>query len=141
MKEGKAFIDTNVLFYAFDESAKGKQAAAAELCTRLARTGTGVISSQVAKELLANLIRKMKLSPEDCKAPFEGLRDYELVLMSREILVEGCEIAARHSLSIWDSWIVAAAADAGCSRLYSEDFQGGFRIGELTVVNPFSGIE
>ena len=39
--------------------------------------------------------------------------------------------------SFCDSLIIAAALDAGCDRLYSEDLQGGQRIGSLAVVNPF----
>jgi predicted nucleic acid-binding protein len=33
--------------------------------------------------------------------------------------------------------IVAAAEDAGCRWLISEDFQHGQRIGPLTIENPF----
>ena len=37
----------------------------------------------------------------------------------------------------WASLIVAAALEAGCTRLYTEDLQDGQRIGPLTIVNPF----
>lgn len=42
------------------------------------------------------------------------------------------------ALSYWDSLIVAAALDAGCTTLYSEDMQHG-QIFErcITIVNPF----
>ena len=44
------------------------------------------------------------------------------------------------ALSFWDSLIVAAALDAGCTTLYSEDMQHGQRISDqLTIVNPLLG--
>ena len=47
------------------------------------------------------------------------------------------DVQARYRYSFYDSLIVAAALDAGCDRLYSEDLQGGQRIEGLRVVNPF----
>jgi predicted nucleic acid-binding protein len=46
-------------------------------------------------------------------------------------------VQARYRYSFYDSLIIAAALDAGCSRLYSEDLQDGQRIEELTIENPF----
>jgi predicted nucleic acid-binding protein len=43
-----------------------------------------------------------------------------------------------YSLSYWDSLIIAAAIDAGCVTLFSEDMQHGQTIeGCLTIINPF----
>jgi predicted nucleic acid-binding protein len=46
-------------------------------------------------------------------------------------------VQARYGYSFYDSLIVAAALDAGCNRLYSEDMQDGQRIEGLTIENPF----
>jgi len=43
----------------------------------------------------------------------------------------------RYRFSFYDSLIVAAALDAGCKTLYSEDLQQGQRIDGLTIQNPF----
>ena len=43
----------------------------------------------------------------------------------------------RFGFSFYDSLIVAAALEAGCTRLYSEDLQHGQRIQNLTIENPF----
>ena len=40
-------------------------------------------------------------------------------------------------LTYWDGLIVAAAEQAGCAWLLSEDFQAGRKLGRVTVVNPF----
>ncbi len=47
-------------------------------------------------------------------------------------------IAEKLGCNIYDALVVASALEAGCSVLYSEDFQDGQRIeGKLTVRNPF----
>ena len=49
----------------------------------------------------------------------------------------GLELQQRYSLAFYDALIVAAALEAGCTRLLSEDLQHGLRIERLTVENPF----
>jgi predicted nucleic acid-binding protein len=50
----------------------------------------------------------------------------------------GLRIAAKSGYSIYDGLIAAAALDAECNTLYSEDLQNGQVIeGRLTVRNPF----
>jgi predicted nucleic acid-binding protein len=48
------------------------------------------------------------------------------------------DLAADHRLGIWDSVIFAAAAEAGCRLLLSEDLQEGFTWRGVTVTNPFA---
>jgi len=48
------------------------------------------------------------------------------------------KIAEEYGFNIYDALVVAAAMQAGCATLYSEDFQDGQVIGEeVTVRNPF----
>ena len=50
-------------------------------------------------------------------------------------------LRTNHRFSYWDSLIVAAALDAGCDTLYSEDMQHGQVVeGRLRLVNPFVGV-
>jgi predicted nucleic acid-binding protein len=53
-------------------------------------------------------------------------------------MVNATDLASAHGLSIWDSVIFAAAADAGCRLLLSEDLQEGFTWRGVTVANPFA---
>ncbi len=46
-------------------------------------------------------------------------------------------MARDHGFPIYDALIVAAALEARCDTLYSEDMQHGRQIGGLTIVNPF----
>ncbi|MET4188512.1 MULTISPECIES: AbrB/MazE/SpoVT family DNA-binding domain-containing protein [unclassified Bradyrhizobium] len=48
-------------------------------------------------------------------------------------------LARDHTLAFYDALIVAAAIEAGCETLYSEDMQHGRSIGGLSIVNPFFG--
>jgi predicted nucleic acid-binding protein len=46
-------------------------------------------------------------------------------------------IAQRYGYRIFDALIIAAALEASCETLYSEDMQDGQRIGGATIRNPF----
>jgi predicted nucleic acid-binding protein len=48
------------------------------------------------------------------------------------------ELHGRTQLSWYDALIVAAALEAGCETLYSEDLQDGRQFGDVTVHNPFA---
>ena len=48
------------------------------------------------------------------------------------------ELATSHQLSLWDAIMLAAAAQAGCRLLLSEDMQDGFTWRGVTVRNPFT---
>ena len=56
----REFVDANVLVYAFDPSAKPKQAAAAGLLERLWESGTGCLSVQVLQEFFVTVTRKVR---------------------------------------------------------------------------------
>jgi predicted nucleic acid-binding protein len=58
---------------------------------------------------------------------------------STELYSSALSVKARYQFSFYDSLIVAAALEADCERLLSEDLQHGQRIEGLTIVNPFIG--
>ncbi|MEA2945030.1 MAG: hypothetical protein QOI40_360, partial [Alphaproteobacteria bacterium] len=45
-------------------------------------------------------------------------------------------LARDHRLSFYDALIVAAALEAGCDTLYTEDMQDGRTFGSLRIQNP-----
>ncbi|HUZ73330.1 MAG TPA: VapC toxin family PIN domain ribonuclease [Stellaceae bacterium] len=49
-------------------------------------------------------------------------------------------LAGDQRLSIWDAVVLAAAAEAGCRMLLSEDFEPGFAWRGVTVVNPVAAV-
>jgi predicted nucleic acid-binding protein len=50
---------------------------------------------------------------------------------------EALRISQRYKYGIYDSLVIAAALEGGCSVLYSEDMQHGQSIGSLKIRNPF----
>ena len=46
-------------------------------------------------------------------------------------------LACNHGLGIYDALIIAAALEADCDTLYSEDLQHGRQFGDCVIVNPF----
>jgi predicted nucleic acid-binding protein len=54
-----------------------------------------------------------------------------------EIHELGLNLAERYSLSVYDGLIVAAAVEAKCRVVYSEDMQDGQVLHNVTIRNPF----
>ena len=59
------------------------------------------------------------------------------VQSSIELYRRAVGIHARWRVSLHDPLVVAAALEASCDALYSEDLQSGRTIETLTVVDPF----
>ena len=136
----KYFIDTNVLIYSFDAQSPAKRETARKLLTEALEKGTGVISYQVIQEFLNAATRKFAV-PLKLKDA-EKYLDFVLeplceVFSSAELYHQALEIADEWRFSFYDSLIVAAALEAECQVLYSEDMQDNQTIRGLTIRNPF----
>lgn len=59
------------------------------------------------------------------------------VFTSLDLFRRTVETAERWQYSLYDSMIIAAALQADCATLYSEDMQHGQQIESLVIVNPF----
>lgn len=128
-----SFLDTNVLLYA-----AGSDSGKAQRAEALIGAG-GVISVQVLNELTNVARRKMRLDWAEIHDLLDTLRGLlNVVAVTIKIHEAGLEIAERHQLSTYDAMIVAAALDAGCTTLWSEDMQHGLMVdGRLQILNPF----
>jgi predicted nucleic acid-binding protein len=130
----KAFFDTNVLIYAVAEN--DPRSAQAE---NLLASG-GVLSVQVLNEFVSVARRKILMPWKDVT---EALSAFRILCPSPlPITVEMHEaalrVAEKHGYNIHDALVVAAALEAGCATLYSEDLHDGQKIdGQLTIRNPF----
>ena len=63
---------------------------------------------------------------------------YSVVETSASVIVNAMDLASDHGLTIWDSVVLAASAEAECRLLLSEDLQDGFTWRVVTVTNPFA---
>ena len=137
---GVDFLDTNVLVYLFDRDDVRKQGIARQVVQRAVEHGTAVISHQVVQETLHVLTRKIKppLKADEAQQTLTHvLLPLWRVMPSPALYARALTLQARQGFSFYDSVIVAAALEAGCSRLLSEDLQHGQRIDGLTIENPF----
>lgn len=134
MSAERAFLDTNVLLYLLSgDTEKADRAEALVLAG-------GAISVQVLNEF-ANVARRKLQAPWDVAHEIlELLKD---TLAVEPLTVETHEtalaLAERYRFSVYDSLILAAAIQAGCATVWSEDLQDGQVVEELQVRNPFTG--
>lgn len=128
------FVDTNVLLYLLSGDEAKADRAEALLAGRI------VISVQVLNEFLNVTRRKMGLP---WPAVEQALTDVQRFADVRPLTLathrQGMALAKRYQLNVYDAMIAAAALEAGCTTLASEDFSHGQRFdGRLTIRNPFA---
>ncbi len=126
------FFDTNVLIYAQQDGEK------AEVARRLLAEG-GFISIQVINEFTQVSRRKLGRSWSEIGP---AIADILAVLPPPLPITLAMSDAARrlaeaYSLSFYDALIIAAALEARCTTLLTEDLQDGQRFDDLIVLNPF----
>ncbi|WP_407048719.1 PIN domain-containing protein [Methyloraptor flagellatus] len=130
-------FDTNILVYAAGVGDAAKCEAAASL---LARVGTrAVVPVQVIGEFFNVLVRKVGMTPRDVQTRIDLLTaGTHLVDTTAAVLDGAVGLATAHRLQIWDAVVVAAAEQADCTVLLSEDMQHGFTWRRITVVDPLA---
>ncbi len=136
------FFDSNVFVYLFDETNDHKRTVAERLIVQGLEASNACISFQVIQETLNVLTRKLKpaVSEPNAQRFLESvLQPLWRVMPSLALYQRGLALQSRYKLSFYDALIVAAALEAGCKRLLSEDMQHGLRIEKLTIINPFAG--
>jgi predicted nucleic acid-binding protein len=105
------FFDTPILVYAVAQT--DRRTAIAE---QLLVAG-GRISVHVLNEFVAVARRKLRMPWTE--------------------ILEATTICQRYKYHVYDSLVIAAALESGCTVLYSEDMQDGQRIDSLHIRNPF----
>ena len=135
----KAFVDTNVLVYAYDRAAGVKRDLARDLLESLWNEGRRVLSTQVLQEFYVNIRRKTRppVSQEVARALVADYLVWDPIVNDGATVLEAIDVGHRYQLSLWDALIVAAARKGDASVLYSEDLNHGQTFGPVQVLNPF----
>jgi len=134
MKGDAAFFDTNVIVYAF-----AKDDRRTEIAERLL-AGGGVIGVQILNEFVAVAARKLGMRWEEILEAVSALRELcpsppvPVTVKTHDVALR---IAGRYGYHIYDSLVIAAALEARCKTLFSEDMNNGQTIDGLTIRNPF----
>jgi len=104
-------------------------------------TGNVCISFQVVQECINTVMRKaevpltvaqMQQYVEDVLAPLWTVQP------SFQLYGAALGVMRRYRFGFYDSLIVAAALDAGCKTLCTEDLTHGQRVDGLSIENPFA---
>lgn len=136
-------LDTNLIVYAEGVEravADGRKVKVSQaLIGALADAGVAVvIASQTLAELHHVLVRRGRLPPRQASGVVREWADRaDIVYGGASVLNDALGLAGDHGLQIFDALILAAAAEARCDLLLSEDFQDGFVWRGVTVTNPF----
>ena len=130
------FLDTNVLLYATLQPGLRSEAARALLAQR------GTISIQVLNEFANVAARKLRRPWSEITRTLAAIRVLCAPPLPLTVAIHeaGIAIAGRTGYQLYDALIIAAALEAGCDTLFSEDMQDGQLIdSRLTIRNPFAG--
>lgn len=138
--EAPAFVDTNVLVYAYDASEPERRAVAQRLLAELMRSNRLRLSTQVLQELYVTLTRKISapLTPEQTLSLLESFAAWPVQTIDFPLIRDAVRLSTDAMLSFWDSLIVLAAVRSGAKTLYSEDMSHGQAILGVEIRNPFA---
>ncbi|MBW2000385.1 MAG: PIN domain-containing protein [Deltaproteobacteria bacterium] len=135
----KAFLDTNILVYAYDEYDPRKQKTAQKLLTGGIEQENVVLSVQVLGEFFNVVTRHIRqpMSPDEAQdiiatLSILSIQDIDLTMVNRAI-----DTHKMYGISYWDSLIIAAAERAQCTSILSEDLNDGQTYHGIQVSNPF----
>ena len=110
------FIDTNIFIYLFDETDPSKRQRAENLVRRSLENGTGCISYQVVQETMNVVTRKLGATPEFARRLLDDiLVPLWQVNPTPSLYRRGIRVRNAYGFSFYDSLIVAAALEAGCT--------------------------
>ena len=134
------FVDTNILVYAYDQTAGAKHESARDLMDRLWASGEGVLSTQVLQEFYVTVTGKIPrpIPSRRAREIIADLGTWTVVTLEVEEILNASELSDRYRLNFWDGLILAAAQKEDAEILWSEDLSDGQNYGGVVVRNPFT---
>lgn len=135
------FIDTSIFLHQLEGLDRHKSMIADRIIRDGVASGNACISAQVVQECMNTVLHKAQ-APLDTDSAGRYL-DTVLIPLLRipdgaSLFQRALAVQARYRYGYHHSLIIAAAADTGCARLYSEDLQHGQQIEGVTIENPFN---
>lgn len=132
------FLDTNVLLYRISDepSEREKRTVAIQALD----SSENVLSIQVLQEFYAQAIRPSRrgaISHQAAAGLVEAWSRFPIVETTLDLMRCALDLHRRRGWSYWDAAIVAAAIEAGCTELWTEDLNHGQTEGSLKIINPF----
>ena len=134
----KIFVDTNLLVYSMDHNDPGKKEKSRQVLRKVRDEYRGVISTQVMQEFYVAATRKLGVDAMLTKNIIKQFENFEVVIISPEIIYEAIDCSITSQLSFWDALIIVSAERAKCREVWTEDLNPGQIIRGVKVVNPFN---
>ena len=130
----KIALDSNILIYNHSLTCKNKMLIAVDFFNK-----NPVVSSQVISEYLNVMRRNFKIDKNEllilCSIWLEKCTVQPVVFSTIKL---AHDLVDKYDFQIFDGIIIAAALEADCDILYSEDMQDGQIIeNTLKIINPF----
>ena len=135
---GKAFLDTNIRLYFFDEHDTRKQEISRNLIGSLVKSKKGLISTQSLQEYFNVVTKKLKCNKADAQKDIEYYSTiFPVHTNTVKDVLEAIKIIIKTQFTIYDSLVLAAAKAEKCEIVYSEDLNDGQEVDGVKIVNPF----
>jgi predicted nucleic acid-binding protein len=130
-------FDTNVLFYALDADSGAKHRTSSSMLAKADPENAVVLLQTLAE--LCNAVRKKRpgLAAIADRFVLGNAVLFEAVHALPSDLGEAQRANQQHGIPFWDAMLWAAARRAGCTLVFSEDFQDSQVLGGVTFRNPF----
>ncbi len=136
--KGRSTLDTNILFYASDNTVPHKRDRA-QLLIRAVAAQDSILTLQSLAELFNAFGKRRVLSHTAAEEIVLTYREIFTVVSAAETdLADAILAQQEHNLPFWDAMLWATARRAGCSLFFTEDFQDGRTLGGVTFRNPFN---
>ena len=132
-------LDANVLVYAVDRDAGTRHDFAAELVHDAARADCVLTLQSLAEFVNVTTRRRKRPVAEAAGFVDDWIANIPVHAATTAALSPAMLAVERHGLAFWDAMLWAAAREAGCAVMLSEDFQDGRTLDGVTFVNPFAG--
>ncbi len=134
----RIFVDSNIWVYLFFNDNHRKHGKAEQYITQSGSKHVLVVSPQVINEV-SGVLYKRHVDELQIRKVINRLSKTCLVQdYSLEIALRASDLRLKHSISFWDSLIVASAIAAQCKQLVSEDMQDGFKTDDMVIKNIFA---
>ena len=138
-EESMQFVDTNVLIYAYDQSAGERHARARALVADLWRMRRGCLSVRVLQEFYVVGARKLiEIEGADLRVILADLALWQVHAPTAADALGAVGLSERYQVSFWDAMILQSAARLSCPLVWSEDLNAGQDYQGVRVQNPFT---
>ena len=135
-------FDSNILAYLASVrtiEADDPKIARVQAISKALRPNAVLVAPVQALGELFVVLRRGGVAPELARQRVDRAAEGLITAPSTSATLTGAlDLAVEHKLQFWDSLILTAASEAGCSLLLSEDMQHGFVSRGVTIVNPLA---